>query len=131
MAGQRMRDAKGHRFTRPQGSRRVWCEACRPPRVKSDRAAPPPPGEPGRILGELERTTLEELTARGREATIAGQAALYAARQLDSGGHSGSQTASLLRELRASAEAALAGAPVPDDALDEVGRRRAAKAAGA
>lgn len=82
-------------------------------------------------MGDLEQVTYGELTARGRLDTIAGRAALHAARQLDRGGHTGSQTSALLREMRAAADAALEGATVADDALDEVARRRAVKAAGA
>lgn len=75
--------------------------------------------------GPLERavrTTLEEF---GRTDTPDGAAALYAARLLDEGGHTGASAASLLRELRAAAADATKGASTGMDLVDELRAKRA------
>ena len=71
-----------------------------------------------------------ELVAAGRLETPAGQAALILARRVDmerSGLDSGSALAAVVREMRAQLDRALADGPVPDDPVDELRARRAAK----
>jgi len=73
---------------------------------------------------ELEAVTARELEAVGRLESVAGQLALELARRVASGYESGAAVASLVKELRATMAAALAGlAPAPD-ALDELRTRR-------
>jgi hypothetical protein len=137
MDGQRSRCRKCEaRFTRAKGSRRLDCESCSPPRAKSI-------GEPGasgtaaarglpteRVCGELEAQTRSDLTSVGRHETTEGALALYLARQLDAGGHSGSQTAALAARLLEAKMKAVAGALPTNDAVDELRRRRERRAAG-
>jgi hypothetical protein len=119
------------RFTRVKGSRRIHCETCRPPRARSVAPAevldlvPKPP----RPLGELEGQALADLQAAGRAQTTEGALALYLARQLDAGGHTGSQTAALAARLMDAKTRAVAGAKPKDDFVDELRRRREARAA--
>jgi hypothetical protein len=72
-----------------------------------------------------------QLREAGRESSPRGALALVLAETLAAGGHTASGAAALARELQATLDAALAGAPRSGDALDEIGRRRAQKAAGA
>jgi hypothetical protein len=69
---------------------------------------------------------LAELSAVGREETVDGVAALYAAAVLDEGGAgmTGTARASLLKEMRASAASAIKGAAPAASKLDEIRRRR-------
>lgn len=128
MAAQRRRCRKCRvQFSRPMGSRRLDCEKCSPPRVRSTPAEPVAEVAelaPERARGDLETTTLVELAAVGRAETTAGALALYLARQLDAGGHTGSQTAALAARLLEARAQAVAGATPTDDAVDELRRRR-------
>lgn len=133
MAGQRLRcKTCKERFTRIQGSRRIHCETCRPPRTRSPAPAEVvdlAPKRPRRQLGELEEQTLADLHAAGCAQTTEGALALYLARQLDTGGHTGSQTAALAARLMDAKTRAVAGAKPKDDFVDELRRRREARAA--
>lgn len=148
MAGTRMRcpnpkknPSCQKRFTRAKGSSRLYCEVCAPPKQRAKPAAAggrltglPSAGQDvpevaEHVPGLLEAAAIAELIAVGREATMAGAVAVHLARQLDRGGHTGSQTASLSRELRASIGAAVAGGTPVDDALDDLQRQRAERIA--
>ena len=114
------------RFTRPQGSRREYCETCRPPRQKPKPVTPLPdrPTEPGPI----ETATRRDLEARQRVNTTAGAIALRLARDLDSAALTASQASSLSSQLLRTMAAALEGAPAAPDEMDELARRRREKA---
>jgi hypothetical protein len=121
-------------FYCPKGSRRVFCEDCRPPVQNASRAGevvklPSVTGQPvtAETVGRLETVTRQELAARGRENTTEGQAALYIARELDHKSHSGSQVAALVQRLVETKQEALKGAPRQKDRLDEIAARRAAR----
>ncbi len=87
-------------------------------RTPDDRGAPP---------SELERATTRELESVGRLESVAGQLALELAYRVASGHETGAAVASLVKELRVTMAAALAGlAPAPD-ALDELRARRDCK----
>ncbi len=73
---------------------------------------------------ELERATAHELEAVGRLESVAGQLALELARRVASGYESGAAVASLVKELRATMAAALAGVDRAADPLDEIRARR-------
>jgi hypothetical protein len=90
-----------------------------------------PIGDGRAEVGAMEARTAAKLEAAGRLDTIEGEAALYLARQIDAGGHSGSQAAALVRQLLEASAKALAGVKSADDAVDELRRRRMAKVAGA
>lgn len=125
----RVRDPKGHQFTKPTGSRRKWCPECRPPQAKGKPAAVadlPVEREPGPI----EAQAIRELDEAGVRATLAGASVLDLARALDNGTHTGSQRATLHdRMLRAAAEAKLQAKPA-GTSLDELRARRARRATG-
>jgi hypothetical protein len=91
-------------------------------------AAPPSPSEPLAVVAETTRKTLE---AAKRANTPLGAIALELARNLADGGHTAAGLAALSKELRATLDAALAGAPIADDEVDELAARRVRKAAGA
>jgi hypothetical protein len=129
MAGQRVRCKTCRKqFTRIKGSRRIYCETCRPPRTSS---APitelHPPTEPGPapigVLGAVKA----QLDKREASDTAEAAIALHLATQLDAGGHTGSQTAALTRELRAALAEALKHASRVGDRLDELSERRASR----
>ena len=75
-----------------------------------------------------------ELTEADRLETALGQATVRLAERIDSGADTGSAVASLTRELRATLEAATAGARVAASPLaqmrDELAERRRARSAG-
>jgi hypothetical protein len=83
----------------------------------------PPPlvAEPER---PLERAVRAELEQYGRADSPDGASALYAARMLEAGPHSGASAASLLRELRAAVAAATKGASAAEDLVDELRAKR-------
>ena len=122
MASQRLRCRQCHeRFSRLQGSRRVYCETCRPPRkralveVPSDHARP----------GQLEATVLAELERVERVDTIEGQALLVLARDGDK--LTGAARVAAVRGLMALKPVTFEGtAPKDRDRVDELADRRAA-----
>jgi hypothetical protein len=73
----------------------------------------------------LETAARAELASVGREDSFAGAVAMHMARQMDRGGHTGSQTATMSRELRASLAEALRGGIPVGDGVDELQKRRA------
>ncbi|MGW3608952.1 hypothetical protein ACWD6N_03535 [Micromonospora sp. NPDC005163] len=130
MAGQRMRcQTCRERFTRAQGTRRLHCEKCRPPRQPTApvHALPERPTEPGPI----ETATRKELDARKRADTTAGAIALRLARDLDSQLLTASQASSLSSQLLRTMAIATEGAPAAPDEMDELAQRRREKARGA
>jgi len=78
---------------------------------------------------ELERATAHELEAVGRLESVAGQIALELAYRVASGYESGAAVASLVKELRVTMVAALAGLAPAADPLDEIRARRDRKRA--
>ncbi|MGH3679586.1 MAG: hypothetical protein ACRDT2_04910 [Natronosporangium sp.] len=73
---------------------------------------------------------MAQLAAVGRGATLEGALVLKLARDLDQGGHTGSQTAALAARLMDATKVALAGAAPEADVIDELKARRDAKRAG-
>ncbi|WP_343317764.1 hypothetical protein AAFM46_10950 [Arthrobacter sp. TMP15] len=85
--------------------------------------SPPAPDadEPGSVADAV-RVELEKAERVG---TVMGQAALVLARRIDhSAMDTGSAVSSLVKQLSASLDAALAGAVVEEDTVDELRRRR-------
>jgi hypothetical protein len=122
------------KFSRPLGSRREYCETCRPPRKPSlaDRApSSPPPVDPG--VGPIEARTLSDLQAVERHDTVPGLLVLALARDIDRGVVKPEQKGVAGQRLLQLLTTALAGtqAPAPADRLDEVAARRIQKAAAA
>lgn len=123
----------GAEFTpRPgPGRPRKRCEACGPSRAKQQPGPQPslaptaPIGVPEAmprkgLVGSIE----DRLEKAQRESTPEGVIALGLAELLAAGGHTASGAASLARELRATLDAALAGAPKAADIVDELQSRR-------
>lgn len=134
MASERRTCAKGcgKKFSRPLGSRRVYCEKCSPPRkpkaVAVASSAALEPSEPGPI----EALALAQLQDAGRTETIEGLTLLRLAREMDSDRPAASQLGALAEKMLRVASVALAGArKAAPDRLDEITARRAAKAAAA
>lgn len=122
------------RFLRASGTRRLYCETCRPPRVLATDgiAAPAVVEQPApRPPGPIELTTVAELQAAGRLATVSGRIAVRLAHQMDDEQLSGSQVATLGAQLERTMDRATAGAPKPPDVVDEIAARIAAKRAAA
>lgn len=124
----------GRRFSRPLGSRRVYCETCSPPRkpaLASVQDAAPGPVREG--PGPVEVAALAQLQEVDRHETVAGVLVLGLARDIDAGrvlpaqkGGAGEKLVKLLAEaLRGTTQKR---AP---DALDEITARRMARAAAA
>jgi hypothetical protein len=90
------------------------------------RADPPADGSPRRP-GTLEAAIRTELERFDRVECPDGAAALYAARMLDAGGHTGASAASLLRECRVAVEAAIKGIAPAGDVVDELKAKRRAR----
>lgn len=93
----------------------------------------PEQSEQSDILPPLVVAVIQELNSAGRLNSVKGQLTLGLALNLVSAGvfDNLSQRASATREVRASLDAALAGAKPSADALDELERRRREKAASA
>lgn len=131
MADLRRRCPECKRQFRPRkGTRRLYCETCRPPRERAladvDPIGPDIPTAPGRI----EARALAELTQAGRHETLEAEVVLHLARQLDQGKHTGSQTAALVARLLDARGAAMHGAAPPVlDVVDELAAQRERKAA--
>jgi hypothetical protein len=130
VASERRTCAKGcgRKFSRPLGSRRVYCETCSPPRK------PKASGEPAPVVhvgtGPIEAAALAELTAASRVDTFAGQMWLRLAREAD---HApGAKVGTLVAAMLKVQTTALAGwKPPRNDRLDQLAAARARKAASA
>lgn len=125
----------GRKFSRPLGSRRLYCETCSPPRKPARgvvEGAPPPVlhgGEPGPI----EAAALAQLQAVERHETVAGVLVLALARDIDAGTVTPAQKGGAGQKLIALLAEAMRGTTPPrqPDALDEITRRRMERAAAA
>lgn len=128
MADLRKRCPQCKRQFRPRkGTRRTYCEECRPPRERNLAPVddlPTPTDGPGRIEGRL----LLDLEAGGRRDTVEAEVALRLAREMDSGKVTGTQLASLAPKLRESRAEALRGVQLEQGRLDDIAARRLAKA---
>lgn len=106
----------GNKFTRPLGTRRLYCFDCRPTQAEIGLTVVPTPIAQG---GEgVEAATRAELAAAGQEGSALGVAALVAANQIDTGGLRGMQLATLLKQWAELLKAALAD--VAQDTTDEL-----------
>lgn len=114
------------RFSRPLGSRRVFCEKCRPPVLRPDKH-PAPALSPAASPGELEVAVRAELDRCRRLQAWRGAAAVRLARECDTA--SGTSVSSLIKQLEAAMLAALQDVPPEPDFVDEVAARRQAKQA--
>lgn len=84
-----------------------------------------PPDEDPTDLATVEAAVLSELAKAGRTGTVMGQSALVLARRLDQPSiDTGSAVSSLVKQLSSTLAAALAGAVVEADIVDEVRQRR-------
>ena len=119
----------GKQFSRPLGSRRVYCEKCSPPRKpKRPDVAPTPIVRLG--PGPLEVAAGAELAVMGRSDTFEGLLWLRMAREADAA--EGAQVGKLVGALLRAKALAVAGWEAPrNDRIDELARALAAKAASA
>lgn len=92
----------------------------------------PPPEARFSEVGPLEEVTRSQLEAAGLLDGIEGAVVLTLARRIDLAGplETGSAFAALTKEFRASLAAAMAGAEVANDPVDELRARRDAKRSG-
>jgi hypothetical protein len=113
----------GQKFTRPHGTRRLYCFDCRPATAEIGlHVVPSPIAQQGE---SVEARTRAELTTKGQEQSALGAAALVAANQIDTGGLRGMQLAALLKQWADLLEKALADAPAESaDELDILRQRR-------
>jgi hypothetical protein len=109
-----------------RGRPRTKCVDCSPPieRPQRRKHTVTPLPAPERKTRTLESAVRDELDAYGRADSPDGVTALYAARMLDAGGHTGSAASSLMRELRACVVAATKGASMGTDLVDELRAKR-------
>ncbi len=124
----------GARFRVPGQSRRVRCETCSPPRLRTLPAAAPvevlEDAAPERWQGRVESAVLAELARVDRQGCVAGVLALELAHQLDRGVKEGSQAASLAKQIQSLVRAATADAKPAKDWVDDLVSRREARATG-
>lgn len=129
MADLRKRCPECKRQFRPRkGTRRVYCETCRPPREQASLEQLPPPTD---APGPIETRVRAELELADRMKTVEAEVVLRLAREMDSARPTGSQLAALAPKLLAAKAEALRGVKLQTDKLDEVTARRLAKAASA
>lgn len=121
----------GVKFSRPLGSRRIYCERCSPPRKPKLSEVPTLPTAVPTGEHRLVVSTRSRLEAVGRLDSPDGVMALELAELIAAGGGTQSGIASLSTAWGKAMDRALAGAKPAEDALDELRRRREAKAAGA
>jgi hypothetical protein len=134
VASERRTCAKGcgRKFSRPLGSRRVYCEKCSPPRKPKAVAVAPSRSTDSSAPGPIETLALAQLQEAGRTETIEGLTLLRLAREMDGERATASQLGALAEKMLRIASVALAGArKAAPDRLDEITARRAAKAAAA
>lgn len=122
----------GRKFSRPLGSRRVFCETCRPPRKRSGPSDPggkPDTPDPASLpAATLELAAFAELQLAGRVDTFEGALWLRLAREADQA--PGSSVARLIPGLLKAKDTALAGWKRPTrDRVDQLAEARARKAA--
>ena len=110
----------GNRFTKPDGSSRLNCTTCRPPRVQVPVDAPV--GSPAapvvpRAPGEIEVATRVELERCGRLVTVSGAIAVRLAHAMDDPALPEARLSSLASQLERTMERATAGVKAPPDEL--------------
>lgn len=126
----------GTAFTAKRPNARFCSPACQK-RERRRAQASTPPAEPARPVvtpnpdsdeddGSIAWSTLQVLTDAGREKSPRGRAALKAARIID-GSWAVQGMAALLKDYDRALEAALAGAQVETDGVDEVEAKRQEK----
>jgi hypothetical protein len=121
----RIRCKTCHRqFTRPNGSNRLNCETCRPPRVKA-------PTGPAPVDGLLQQAVHLELERLQQAGSVAAAVALRLARALDDPELGAAQVSSISAQLMRTLEPLAKNAPRPPDELDEFTKRLEAKRASA
>lgn len=117
------------RFRPTKGTRRLYCETCRPPRSRAADEAPPPAGGAD-IVGPIEARLLADLQAHDRHETVDGLIALSVARDLDHDRVPPQQKPSVGEKLGKLRAKALEGTePATHDRLDELAERRRAREA--
>lgn len=116
----------GQKFTRQQGTRRLYCYDCRPAATEAGlHVVPSPIVQAGE---SVESRTRAELQAAGRLETALGAATLVAANQIDTGGLRGMQLAVLLKQWSELLEKATADSQEDQaDELDLLRQRRDAR----
>lgn len=109
------------RFTRPQGSRRIYCTKCSPPRKPVD-VDPPVPLESRRppVEGAMVAAVRAELERCRAVGTMAGAIALRLALTLDDPDLAASSVASLSAQLVRTLEPLQRAAPREPDELDDL-----------
>lgn len=115
----------GRRFTRPQGSRRKFCEDCSPSRVKPLELQASGPADDSAKPGRIEARLLADLVAVERAGTVDGLVALSVARDLDQGRVTPSQKPAVGQKLAQLRATALEGTAAPtQDRADELLQQR-------
>ena len=126
----RCKDAAcARRFRVSAQSRRLFCEECRPSRLKIGTVLDEPAATGEREPGPMEARAVVQLGDRAT--TLEGLAVVGLARALDRDDHPLSQRAAATARLLEALKVARVGAPVAADRLDEVTQRRLGKAAAA
>jgi hypothetical protein len=120
----------GRQFTPERGTNRINCFECHPSRKQSPPVATVAQMGSESDVGSLEAAHKIELAASGRLETPGGRLVLYLARQLDGGGHTGSQTAALAARLMEAHRVAMSGATATGDRVNELEERRRRRASG-
>jgi hypothetical protein len=130
VAAIRLRCQKCHtRFSKPQGSRRIYCETCSPPRKPPVAMRDVDQGA-SEGVGPIEARMLLDLEAVDRAETVEGLLVLNLARDIDSGRVAPAQKGIAGQRLLVLLGRALEGTKIPEpDRLDELSARRASREA--
>ena|SRR6187549_115057 len=107
----------GNQFTREQGSNRLNCTTCRPPRVQLTADSQLPAAREPRAPGEIEIATRAELERAGRLVTVSGAIAVRLAHAMDDPALPEARLSSLASQLERTMERATAGVKAPPDEL--------------
>lgn len=113
-------------FRPRKATRRLYCETCRPSRVKPIPEPEPAAAEVASVPGECERTVRGVLEDADRLSSVPGVLAIRLARQLDDPRLPGAQASSLARQVEDLVAKAMVGVKPPADFVDDIAARRRA-----
>ena len=119
------------RFRPAKATRRLYCETCRPSRLRPGTAEPQQGTDQG-APGVIEARVFSDLELVERHGTVEGLIALSVASDLDSGRVAPAQKPGVGQKLALLLAAALEGTRTPEpDRVDDLATRRAQRAASA
>lgn len=116
-------DSCGVEYEAKRANSRFHSDTCRKRHQRGARAAVVAIASvdtPSDVVGAVERAVRAELQEAGRLATFSGQGAVALACRIDEGRDTGAGLASLMKQLHATMETALAGADEEADPIDEL-----------